>query len=194
MSPREGEVFPAGFDQGGSTTEVKGVSMSISETIVADFEEEMATTRKVLEALPAERFDWKPHDKSMSLGQLGSHIAESPTWVQSMLKGDLDFADVEDSYVPFAAANRTELLEAFDRNVSALKASVSAASEEAMTEIWTMRHGEKVLMQAPRHLAIRRTAIHHAIHHRGQLTVYLRLMDVPVPSTFGPTADDPGGF
>jgi len=111
-----------------------------------------------------------------------------------MLKGDMDFATDMEGYQPFVAANRTELLEAFDRNAEAMKEAVAKVDDAHMQSTWTMRNGDQVYMQEPLHSAVRGMAINHLIHHRGQLTVYLRLLDVPVPSTFGPTADDPGGF
>ena len=168
--------------------------MSNRETLVKDLKGETPITRKVLEAILEERMAWKPHEKSMTLGQLAGHLAETPTWALSMLKEDLDFATMPEDYQPFVPTTSKELLEAFDRNWAALHEAVAATDDGALAETWTMRAGDKVMMQDPRHAAIRAFAINHTIHHRGQLTVYLRLLEIPVPSTYGPTADDPGPF
>lgn len=163
--------------------------MSISEALIAEFQEDAGNTRKLLEAVPDDRFDWKPHEKSMSLGQLASHIAESPAWVKSMMEPVLDFAEIAGDYKPFAAADSAELVSGFEKNAKGFAEVLSGRDDDFMRQNWTMKNGDKVMMSAPRHAAIRSTAIHHVIHHRGQLTVYLRLLDVPVPPTFGPTAD-----
>ncbi len=168
--------------------------MSNRETLVKDLKGETAVTRKVLEAIPEERMAWKPHEKSMALGQLAGHLAETPTWALSMLKEDLDFAAMPEDYQPFVPTTSAELLEAYDRNWAALNEAVASTDDAALEETWTMRAGDKVLMQDPRHAAIRGFAINHTVHHRGQLTVYLRLLEIPVPSTYGPSADDPGQF
>lgn len=165
--------------------------MSISEAIVAEFEQEAKNTRKLLKAVPEGRFDWKPHDKSMSLGQLASHIAEAPSWVRSMMEPVFDFGAVAAEYKPFAPADPAELLEGFEKNAEAFSEVLSGKDDAFMRETWTMKNGDKVLMSAPRHAAIRNVSLNHILHHRGQLTVYLRLLDVPVPPTYGPTADHP---
>lgn len=165
--------------------------MTLSQALIADFKEEAANTRKVLAAVPDDRFDWKPHAKSMSLGQLAGHLAEMPIWVRSMMEAELDFAAAAGDYKPFLPQDKAALLTAFDKNAKILEKTLDGKDDAFMKATWTMRAGDKVLMQAPRHAAIRSTAIHHAIHHRGQLTVFLRLLDVPVPGTYGPTADEP---
>ena len=164
--------------------------MSISAALLADFELEAAKTRKVLAAVPADRFDWKPHDKSMSLGTLASHLAENPMWVSSMMEAELDFAEMEKDYKPFAAESTEDLVSTFDANAEIYRKTLDGRDDAHMTSEWTMRSGDHVMMSAPRNIAVRDTIIHHAIHHRGQLTVYLRLLDVAVPGTYGPTADD----
>ena len=168
--------------------------MPISEALIADFNAEVGNTRKVLEAVPEDRFDWKPHDKSMSLGQLASHLVENPTWIDGMIPDELDMAAME-GYKPFAAGSSEELLKAFEDNSKTFETAVSGMSDETLAATWTMKMGDQVMMEAPRQDAIRSIGIHHAIHHRGQLTVYLRLLDVPVPGTYGPSADEqpPGG-
>ncbi len=163
--------------------------MSTSEAIIADFKAEAANTRKVLEAVPEDRYDWQPHDKSMSLGQLASHLAENPSWVQGMVVDVFDMAAMED-YKPFAAGSREELLQALEDNNKTFETVVSGMSDESLAATYTMKSGDQVMMAAPRQEVVRMIGIHHAIHHRGQLTVYLRLLDVPVPGTYGPSADE----
>jgi uncharacterized damage-inducible protein DinB len=165
--------------------------VSIAEDLLADLEKEVAHTRRVLEAVPDGRWDWKPHAKSMALGQLAGHVAEMLQWAEAMLEGDLDFAAMGSSYQPFVAKGRTELLDAFEKGAARLRSALAGRSDATLRETWTMRQGPRVLMALPRHAAIRANALHHVIHHRGQLTVYLRLLGAPVPPTYGPTADTP---
>jgi uncharacterized damage-inducible protein DinB len=162
-----------------------------TQALLAELEAESAATRRLLERVPADRLTWKPHEKSMTLGQLASHIAEAPCWVLSMVQPVFDFGAVAADYKPFAPADGDELLQGFDKNVEELTAVLSGKDDAFMREVWTMKNGDKVLMSAPREAAIRNVTLSHIIHHRGQLTVYLRLLDVPVPPTFGPTADFP---
>ncbi|MCP3919769.1 MAG: DUF664 domain-containing protein [bacterium] len=163
---------------------------SLSTALLADFQHEAGVTRRVLEAIPEDRYDWKPHDKSMTLGALASHVAESPTWAHSMLEDELDCASMAD-WKPFVAENRAELLAAHDKNCAGFREIVADKDDAFLASNWKMRSGDKILMEAPKHAAMRSTVVHHNIHHRGQLTVYLRMLDVPVPSTYGPTADYP---
>lgn len=165
---------------------------SIASLIVRDFAAEVPKTRSLLAVAPESQFDWKPHEKSMTLCQLVAHLAEAPTWVPSMLDGDeMDFADIEDSYQPFAPSSHAELMEGFEKNVKDFMVAMEGHSDDFMLRDWTMRKGDQVLMKQPREAVIREILIHHCAHHRGQLTVYLRLLGIPVPSTHGPTADDP---
>ena len=163
--------------------------MSISADLIADFKTEAAKTTKVLAAVPAEHFAWKPHEKSMSLGQLASHVAENPMWVGSMMTAELDFSEMEKDYKPFAATSTDDLVSTFEANATSYEQALEGQDDAHMISDWTMRKGEMVMMTAPRKDAIRDMIIHHAIHHRGQLTVYLRLLDQAVPGTYGPTAD-----
>lgn len=166
--------------------------MSISERLVNDFKLEAQATRRVLEALPEDGFDWQPHEKSYTLGTLASHIAEAPSWVDSMMEDELDFAAMaEGDYTPFVAGSTAELLETLERNAKGFEAALTGRDDEFQSSEWTMRRGEKILLSLPRHAAIRSIILRHIVHHRGQITVYLRLMGVPVPPTFGPTADFP---
>ena len=167
--------------------------MRIRDSLLSDFNREAGQTRGVLEAVPEDRLDWKPHDKSMSLGVLAGHVAESPGWTQGMMEADLDFAAASD-WTPFVPQNRTELLEFFEKTTSGFRSLIADLENEFLLQEWCMRDGDKVHMRMPRHEAMRTIAIHHTLHHRGQLTVYLRLLEVPVPPTYGPTADFPDKF
>lgn len=164
--------------------------MSISEALVAEFKQEADNTRKYLQAVPEDRFGWKPHEKSMSLGRLAGHIAESPSWVRSMMQPELDFAAAGQDYKPFVAESAAELVKHFEEQVKGFEEALTGKDDAFMKETWTMRSGDNVLLSAPRHEAIRSTSINHIVHHRGQLSVYLRLIDVALPPIYGPTADD----
>jgi uncharacterized damage-inducible protein DinB len=166
---------------------------TIASGIIAEFEYESATTRKMLERVPEDRLEWAPHEKSMTLGRLATHIAENPAWCSTLLdKDELDLADSE--YEPIVAASVAELLELFDKNVAAFVENVSERSDEQMLSAWTLRVGENVLGTQPKVGALRAFILSHTVHHRGQLSVYLRLLDVPLPQVYGPTADDSGAF
>jgi uncharacterized damage-inducible protein DinB len=165
--------------------------MSISQTFVADFESETDNTRTLLTAVPQAQFAWRPHAKSMSLAQLAGHIAETPSWLHSMLEPEMDFAAMAGSYTPYVPTSQADLLRAFESNLRGVRPSLEGRDDGFMRATWTMRMGSKVLLQQPRIDALRSTLLHHLAHHRGQLTVYLRLLDVPVPPTYGPTADHP---
>jgi uncharacterized damage-inducible protein DinB len=166
--------------------------MSLARELVSDFRNEAELSRKVLAAVPEDRLAWKPHDKSMSLGQLAGHVAETPGWCGAMLEPEFDMATGAAGYKPFAPATRKELLDTFDKHARSFAPLFADRDDAFLQETWTMRMGDKVLLSQPRHTAVRTIAIHHTIHHRGQLTVYLRLLGVPVPGTYGPSADDAG--
>lgn len=165
--------------------------MTISQRILTDFEAEAASTRKLLAVVPDDKFDWKPHDKSWSLGQLAGHIAENPTWLGSMLEDEMDFAEMPADYQPFVPANAEELMAAFEKNLEQVGPSLSDKDDAFMESTWTMRKGDTVIATEPKHQAIRSILLRHLVHHRGQLTVYLRLLDVALPQVYGPTADAP---
>ena len=164
--------------------------MSIALDLVSDLEEEAKHTRKMLAVVPEEKLAWKPHQKSMSLGQLASHLAETPSWTAGILEPVMDFAAME-GYQPFLARTRAELVAEFEKNHRACIETLRDRDDRFMRETWTMKHGPKVLLTQPRKDVLRSTLLHHGAHHRGQLTVYLRLLGVPLPATYGPTADDP---
>jgi uncharacterized damage-inducible protein DinB len=169
--------------------------MSLSEMIMPEFEQEMANTRKTLERVPEEKFEWKPHEKSSSLGGLATHLANIPSWTVYTFKQDeLDIAPP--GAPPFRleeAKTRDEVLEAFEKNVAAARAALTDAGDAAWQEPWSLLRGGNKIMTLPRAAVMRGFVMSHLVHHRAQLAVYLRLLDVPVPAIYGPSADE-GGF
>lgn len=161
--------------------------MSISQSFLAELEQEMPPTRRLLERVPGDKGDWKPHPKSFSLGHLAQLVARMPGWLtMTMQDTKLDLSKGAGySLEPTAA-----LLAEFDLNVASARAALEAAPDSAYSVPWSLAAGERVLFTLPR-LAVMRQNINHLAHHRGQLTVYLRLVDVPLPSIYGPTADEP---
>ena len=166
--------------------------MSICGPLAAEMQQEAKTTRRILERVPEGSFAWKPHEKSMSLGRLAAHVAELPELIIPALKQDeLDFASGD--FKPFEPKSNAELLERFDRNISAAVEALQQQPDERMGDQWRLRSGDHVLFEMPRALVVRFVGLNHVIHHRGQLSVYLRLLDVPVPSIYGPSADEAPG-
>ena len=164
--------------------------MSIAEPMAMELEHEAVSTRISIERIPEDKFGWKPHDKSMSFAQLGSHLAESFTWVQPTIEQEEYVMDPA-TYVPYLAASKGELLGAFDSNKTHAIKALKNASDETMMQIWRMKVGDKVVFEMPRVAVIRSVILNHSVHHRAQLGVYLRLNDVPVPQVYGPSADEP---
>jgi uncharacterized damage-inducible protein DinB len=163
--------------------------MKIADLLVAELEREAVGTRKALERVPEGRDDWKPHEKSMPLGYLASLIATMPNWVVSIVTQDeLDIASGEK---PDFRTNR-DLLDAFDQAMVRAKEALSSATDEHLMTPWRLLVQGKEVAKDSRYVMIRDSALNHLAHHRGQLTVYLRLNDVPVPSLYGPTADEKG--
>ena len=165
--------------------------MTIAQMLVPEFDHEMATTRSLLERVPADAADWKPHTKSMSLGHLASHIASMPGWVDQILtQPELDFATPAGASLATPKFESTQALVAmFDRNVQAARSRIGSTPDADLGVSWTLRNGEHRIMSMPRVAVLRSFIMSHLIHHRGQLSVYLRLRDVPLPSIYGPTAD-----
>src|ERR1700682_234165 len=160
--------------------------MSISETLLPEFDQEMATTRKVLERVPTDKGQWKPHPKSFSLGHLAQLVAGMPGWVtNAVTETELDLG----SYRGYSYERTETLLKSYDKHVKEARKAISAAKDKDYTVPWSLKHGERVIFSMPRGPVVRQT-INHLVHHRGQLTVYLRLIDVPVPSIYGPSADE----
>ncbi len=162
--------------------------MSIAASLIAEFDHESASTRKILACVPEEQFGYKPHEKSMSLVRLASHIAEMGTWAVVTMT-TTDYAPPAD-FKPFVAASKAELLEKFDEHTAAARKVLADASDEDYLAQWTMTWSGYKVFDAPRITAIRSFIMNHTIHHRGQLTVYLRLLDIPFPGVYGPSATD----
>ena len=166
--------------------------MALSETILPEFDLEMANTRKTLERIPVDNFDWKPHDKSWTIKELATHLANLPTWTILTLKEDsFDMApkDGEPPKTP-EVTTKNEMLEIFDKNVADAHAAIESASDEEFMKPWSLLSGGETLFSMPKIAVLRSFVMNHNIHHRAQLGVYLRLNDVPVPAIYGPTADE----
>ncbi len=162
--------------------------MEIIPLLVKEMEQEARTTRKFLALVPEEKLGWKPHEKSMDLKRLAVHIAELPSWVSMGLHTtEIDFAAVP--YEPTPVANRQELLDLFDKSLEAGLGALKAAKEEDLLPTWTMRSGETVHGVMTKYEVIRHS-FSQTTHHRAQLGVYLRLLDIPIPGSYGPSADD----
>jgi uncharacterized damage-inducible protein DinB len=165
--------------------------MAIIDALLPEFDHEMATTRRLLDRVPEERFSWKPHDKSMTLGQLSGHLANIPFWCTATLNApSLDIASLGDDARPRAPVSRHALLEAFDQRVAHARGLLAASTDPELLAPWTLKSGDQEFFTMPKISAIRAFVMNHSIHHRGQLSVYLRLNDVPVPPIYGPTADE----
>jgi uncharacterized damage-inducible protein DinB len=165
---------------------------SIRQVALADIEHEFASTRRILERVPDAQFAWKPHDKSGALGQLAAHLVQLPRLMLVVLEQDgLDFSKTPPR-PPEPATTTAELLERFDAVTARVRAALDAASDEALSASWTLRAGDHVIMSGTRASMMRTMGISHIVHHRGQLSVYLRLLDVPVPGLYGPSADEKG--
>ena len=161
----------------------------ISQIAFGDLAHELSSTRRILERVPDGRNDWAPHDKSMSLLRLASHVADLPRFALAMLDRDeLDIAD--GSFVTPKLETRDALLAHFDEGAAALTNALNAADADALARPWTFRRGEHVILSRPRGALVRGMGINHLIHHRAQLQVYLRLLGVPVPGLYGPSADE----
>ena len=161
---------------------------TFASRFLAEFDQEMVPTRRVLERVPADKGDWKPHPRSFSLAHLAQLVSWMPGWFSAM---------IDDPHIDLGASagysnESTEtLLAGFDRAVARSRAAIERLNEEKLAESWSLKHGEHVLMTSSRDVALRST-MNHLAHHRGQLSVYLRLLDVPVPSIYGPSADEKG--
>ena len=163
--------------------------MTIGQSILPEFDAEMATTRRVLERVPENKLDYKPDPKSMSLGRLAGHVAEMPSWGSVTMDRDaLDFSKGE--FQPMEMTSRKQVLEAFDKIVADSRAALADATDERMMGNWSLKNGDTVLLTMPRVAVIRTFVMNHTIHHRGQLSVYLRLIGEKVPSIYGPSADE----
>ena len=159
------------------------------ETLRAEFEHEARTTRRHLERVPEERFGWRPHPKSYTAGELASHLVDCVRFAAPIFGADEPDVDLS-TYTPFRADSASALLDAFDAEVARAVQALAQAGDPNATQPWPLRINGRVRFERPREAVFRDMTLSHLVHHRGQLSVYLRLMDVPVPGSYGPTADE----
>jgi uncharacterized damage-inducible protein DinB len=166
--------------------------MAIRDSFLPEFDHEMQTTRRTLERVPEDKASWKPHDTSMSMARLAGHVAEMPGFAAATFQGDsFDFAPAgAPPAQPTVMTSRAQLLEIFDKNVASARAAILKASDEELHKTWTLMSGGKTIFSLPRVAVLRTMILNHIIHHRGQLSVYLRMNKVPVPSIYGPSGDE----
>ncbi len=163
--------------------------MTMIDVLITEFAHESRTTRRHLERLPNDRLAWRPHQKSFTAGALASHMVECVGWAESIFStNEVDFDPT--SFTPYQAASVVDLLKAFDDKVAHAGRLLAAASEASTMEPWRLKIMGKVRFERPRAVAFRDFTLSHLIHHRGQFSVYLRLLDVPVPGSYGPSADE----
>jgi len=164
--------------------------MKMTELFIAELEREAAATRRTLERVPDNRYDWKPHEKSMPLGYLAELVARLPSWSVFMIKQDeLELT----THKPQPLRTSRELVQALDDGVAEGREALANTTDEHLMKPWRLLVNRRVAGEQPRHIILRDAVFNHLAHHRGQLTVYLRLNDVPVPAIYGPSADD-GSF
>lgn len=164
-------------------------TLSPMHLATGDLERELATTRRMLERVPDEHFAWKPHEKSMSLGTLAAHLANLLWWQTATLEQD-EFDMAAPQPPRTVPESREALLREFDEKAAVLREALAQTDEAALARPWTLRRGDHIIFTQPKAAILRSFGISHMVHHRGQLSVYLRLLDVPVPPSYGPTADE----
>ena len=161
--------------------------MAMIDAMLAELNQEAQATRRLLERVPEDRLGWRPHPRSFSLGQMAMHVAELPSAMSEVAAQDVypvpEFQQKE-------AGSRAELLEALERGLATAREVLGRMNDQRLMDTWRLQDGDQILMSAPRVAVLRSFLLNHYYHHRGQLTVYLRLLDVPLPPTYGPTADE----
>jgi len=163
--------------------------MKVIDTLKAEFDHEAQTTRKHFERLPEDKLDWRPHEKSFTAIALAAHITELVGWTDAIINRDgLDFDPA--TYKPYRATSAADLLRTFDDNVEKSKQALAAANDETLQQPWSFKVMGRVQFEKPKAAVIRDFALSHMIHHRGQFSVYLRLLNIPVPGSYGPSADE----
>jgi uncharacterized damage-inducible protein DinB len=165
------------------------ILMAQKHGLIAELQMEAANTRRIFEKVPTDKNDWKPHERSMKLGSLATHIAELPSWaIMAITTDELDLSKMD--YKPVIAVSTEELLAKLDDNVSKAVAVLENTTDEDLEKMWTLRNGEHVIFSLPKKVVVRNMSYSHLYHHRGQLSVYLRLLNVHVPGMYGPSADE----
>ncbi len=163
----------------------------LRDALLPEYDHEMATTRRLLERVPEQYFGWRPHDRSRTLGELTAHLANLPSWASTILKAEFfDLADLGEDGLGQPQASRHALVKAFDERVAAAREQIAVAGDPELHARWTLQRGGEEVFSLPRIAALRSFVMNHSIHHRGQLSVYLRLQDVPLPAMYGATADE----
>ena len=164
--------------------------MALTDALLPEFDHEISTTRKLLERVPDDRLTWKPHAKSMSLGGLATHLSNIPWWGEvTLAQSEFDTAGAGTQP---EATSRAQILETFDRNASRTRGLLSGTSDAELMAPWALKRGDQTIFSMPKAAVWRSFVLSHLVHHRGQMSVYLRLLDVPVPSIYGPSADEGG--
>ena len=163
--------------------------MSIHTALIGELKYEASNTRKILAGIPEEQFNWKPHEKSMSLARLACHITELPQWIAHITTGTA-FNFATDSFNRINVSSKKDLMEIFDITIQRSVEFLEKATDEELNMPWTLRRAEVMRFELPRKVAIRQLVLNHIVHHRGQLSLYLRLLNRPVPGMYGPSADE----
>ena len=165
--------------------------MALKDALLPEYDHEMGTTRRLLERVPGTDLTWKPHEKSYTLGQLAMHLANIPTWITWTLDhAMLDLAAIGDAARPREPQTTADVLNHFDDSVRKNRKRLDEATDATLVGPWTLKQGQHEIFTMPKIAVLRSFVMNHSIHHRGQLSVYLRLRNVPLPSMYGPTADE----
>lgn len=163
--------------------------MSINIPLVAELKHEAVNTRKMIERVPADKLEWRPHEKSMTLGKIATHLSDLPVWTDRIINADeFDFATAD--FKGETKESTALILELFDRRIREASGILESADDEKLNGLWTSKAGGHIFFQLPKKVCIRNFVHNHIYHHRGQLSVYLRLLDIPVPGMYGPSADE----
>ncbi|MCK5489962.1 MAG: DinB family protein [Gemmatimonadetes bacterium] len=170
--------------------------MSIAQLLLDELDREVEASRTLLDRLPEGKWGWRPHEKSMTLGRLAAHVAEIPSWSNSLLMADeIDFMSPEmQAWTPREMQSKDEILAELESAAETCRGHLEATSDEDFDRDWTMKSGDQVVMQEKKYMVFRRQVLNHMVHHRAQLGVFLRLLDVPLPGSYGPSADEGGGM
>lgn len=164
--------------------------MNLTQLFLAELKQEAQNTKRMLEAVPTESLDWKPHEKSMTLGRLAAHTAEMTSWIKLIINdAELDFTKF--NYKAPKVETASDILSVFETHLAeAINILENVKEETIYDEKWTLRNGEYIILEQKKHEVIRSMVLNHIVHHRGQLSVYLRLLNIPVPGMYGPSADE----
>jgi uncharacterized damage-inducible protein DinB len=163
-------------------------AMSFRNRLLQEYDDEMNKTRKMLELVPDDKLGWKPHEKSMTLGRLASHVADFPTWGLSSLQTNEH--RIPTDWRPEVPKSRQEILSKFEKDLATCRDEISRLQDSQLDDMWSLKFGDQTVFTMPRAQVIRGVVMDHMIHHRGQLSVYLRMLDVPIPGMYGPSADE----